>query len=103
MKQACRFLITSLAMTTMVSVSLAQDVATDTKDVQLGKAEYSPFLDHGYPDRVYFGDTHLHTSYSMGAGMFGTRLGPEEASRLALGMKIGGFMEMTKTVAGGAL
>ncbi len=62
MKRACRFLITSLAMTTMISVSLAQDVAFDPEDVQLGKAEYSPYLDQGYPDRVYFGDTHAHTS-----------------------------------------
>ncbi|TDJ74632.1 MAG: DUF3604 domain-containing protein, partial [Proteobacteria bacterium] len=46
----------------------------DPEDVQLGKAEYSPYLDQGYPDRVYFGDTHLHTSYSTDAGMFGTRL-----------------------------
>ncbi len=78
MKQACRFLITSLAMTTMVCVSLAQDVAIDTKDVQLGKAEYSPFLDHGYPDRVYFGDTHMHTSYSTGAGMLEPDWGPRK-------------------------
>ena len=50
----------------------------DPEDAQLGKAEYSPYLDQGYPDRVYFGDTHLHTSYSTDAGMFGTRLGERE-------------------------
>jgi hypothetical protein len=88
MKQAHRILIASLAMTTMASVSLAQDIALDAEDVQLGKAEYSPYLDHGYPDRVYFGDTHLHTSYSTDAGMFGTRLGPEEAYRFALGEEV---------------
>ena len=27
------------------------------KNVTLGKGEYSPYLDQGYPDRVYFGDT----------------------------------------------
>ena len=75
MNQAFRILITSLAMTSMVSISLAQDVVLDPEDVQLGKAEYSPYLDHGYPDRVYFGDTHVHTSYSTDAGMLGTRLG----------------------------
>jgi hypothetical protein len=57
----------------------------DPDDVSLGKAEYSPYLHQGYPDRVYFGDTHLHTSFSTDAGMFGTRLGPEEAYRFALG------------------
>jgi len=88
MNQAFRILITSLAMTSMVSISLAQDVVLDPEDVQLGKAEYSPYLDHGYPDRVYFGDTHVHTSYSTDAGMFGTRLGPEEAYRFALGEEV---------------
>src|SRR4029077_9121067 len=52
------------------------------------KAEYSPYLDHGYPDRVYFGDTHLHTSYSTDACMMGCRLGPEEAYRFARGEEV---------------
>ncbi len=66
----------------------AGDTGSDPEDVQLGKAEYSPYLEQGYPDRVYFGDTHLHTSYSTDAGMFGTRLGPEEAYRFALGEEV---------------
>lgn len=66
----------------------AGDMGVDPEDVQLGKSEYSPYLDQGYPDRVYFGDTHLHTSYSTDAGMFGTRLGPEEAYRFALGEEV---------------
>ena len=66
----------------------AQDVQVDPKHVQLGKAEYSPYLDRGYPDRVYFGDTHLHTSYSTDAGMMGCRLGPEEAYRFARGEEV---------------
>jgi len=66
----------------------AQDVDLDPARVTLGRAEYSPYLDGGYPDRVYFGDTHLHTSYSTDAGMYGTRLGPEEAYRFALGEEI---------------
>ncbi len=65
-----------------------QDVRLDPKNVQLGKAEYSPYLDQGYPDRVYFGDTHLHTAFSTDAGMFGTRLGPDEAYRFALGQEV---------------
>ena len=50
--------------------------------------EYSPYLDQGFPDRVYFGDTHLHTSYSTDAGMVGNRLGPEEAYRFARGEEV---------------
>lgn len=47
--------------------------------------DYSPNLNADYPDHVYFGDTHLHTSYSVDAGMVGDRLGPEEAYRFARG------------------
>jgi hypothetical protein len=56
-----------------------------TKSDHIGEKEYSPFLDIGYPQRVYWGDTHLHTSLSTDAGMIGNRLGPEEAYRFARG------------------
>ena len=68
--------------------AFAQDAEVDPKNVTLGKAEYSPYLDRGFPDRVYFGDTHLHTSYSTDAGMLGCRLGPEEAYRFARGEEV---------------
>ena len=54
----------------------------------LGKPEYSPYLDHRYPDRVYFGDTHVHTSFSVDAGAFGNTLGPDEAYRYARGEEL---------------
>ena len=51
----------------------------------IGEREYSPYLSGGFPQRVYWGDTHLHTSYSTDAGMIGNRLGPQEAYRFARG------------------
>ena len=83
-------LLIAFAITGWASRASAQDldVAVDPKKVTLGKAEYSPYLDQGYPDRVYFGDTHLHTAYSTDAGMFGCRLGPDEAYRFARGEKV---------------
>ena len=66
----------------------AQDVILDPAKTSIGKREYSPYLTKGFPDRVYFGDTHLHTSYSTDAGMFGTRLGPDEAYRFARGEEV---------------
>ena len=66
----------------------AQDIELDPSKAALGKAEYSPYLEHGYPDRVYFGDTHLHTAYSTDAGMLGCRLGPDEAYRFARGEEV---------------
>ena len=56
-----------------------------TKNDHLGEKEYSPYLDIGYPQRVFWGDTHVHTSFSTDAGMVGNRLGPDEAYRFARG------------------
>src|SRR5580704_16490568 len=52
------------------------------------KAPYSPYADRHFPDRVYWGDTHLHTSFSMDAGAFGCRLGPRDAYRFAKGQEV---------------
>ena len=41
-----------------------------------------------YPERAYFGDEHVHTSWSVDAGGFGTTLGPEEATRFARGEEV---------------
>ncbi|MEM7409649.1 MAG: DUF3604 domain-containing protein [Myxococcota bacterium] len=46
---------------------------------------YAPALRTEHPDRVFWGDTHLHTRLSMDAYTFGTALGPEEAYRFAKG------------------
>jgi hypothetical protein len=50
-----------------------------------GKRHYSPYPAQTFPNRVYFGDTHLHTSYSADGGMVGNTLGPDEAYRFAKG------------------
>jgi hypothetical protein len=41
-----------------------------------------------YPQQVYWGDTHLHTSNSIDAFGFGVKLGPEEALRFAMGEEV---------------
>ncbi len=52
------------------------------------KAPYSPYAGRAFPTRPYFGDTHLHTSFSMDAGAFGCRLGPRDAYRFARGEEV---------------
>ncbi|MGO6689272.1 DUF3604 domain-containing protein [Rhizobium leguminosarum] len=49
---------------------------------------YSPYADRNFPTRPFFGDTHLHTSFSMDAGAFGARIGPRDAYRFARGEQI---------------
>lgn len=53
----------------------------------LGEQEpYSPWAGKDYPREVFWGDTHLHTSYSLDASLFGlTDWTPEEAFRFARG------------------
>jgi hypothetical protein len=53
----------------------------------VGKSE-ATVAETAYPERVFFGDTHLHTSNSVDAFGFGVRLGPEEALRFARGEEV---------------
>ena len=52
------------------------------------KPPYSPYAGRNYPTRPLFGDTHLHTSFSMDAGAFGARLAPRDAYRFARGEEV---------------
>ena len=52
------------------------------------KASYSPYAGRDYPTRPLFGDTHLHTGFSMDAGAFGARLTPRDAYRFARGEEV---------------
>ncbi len=52
-----------------------------------GKA-YSPYAERSFPDRVFWGDTHLHTRLSADAGLFGNILGLDEAYRFARGEQV---------------
>ena len=40
------------------------------------KPPYSPYAGRNFPTRPLFGDTHVHTSYSIDGGAAGCRLGP---------------------------
>ncbi|MFM0472024.1 DUF3604 domain-containing protein [Paraburkholderia strydomiana] len=69
----------------------ATDVGTldrEAAEKAFPSAPYSPYAGRSFPTRPFFGDTHLHTSYSMDAGAFGARLGPKEAYRFAKGEEV---------------
>jgi len=84
-------LLTVVAAQQPASQPIATDIGTlDQKAAErvARKPLYSPYADRDFPTRPFFGDTHLHTSFSMDAGAFGARLGPKEAYRFARGEQL---------------
>jgi hypothetical protein len=69
----------------------ANDTGTASKetlsDAYPGKS-YSPYAHRNFPERPLWGDSHLHTSLSMDAGLMGNRLPPEAAYRFARGEEV---------------
>ncbi len=63
----------------------SKDAAGNSKGSKSGSAKV---VESAYPDKVLWGDTHLHTSLSADAGASGTTVGPEDAVRFAKGDEI---------------
>ena len=49
---------------------------------------YSPYADTTQATNVYWGDSHLHTGFSLDAGLFGNTLVPDDAYRFARGEEL---------------
>jgi hypothetical protein len=81
---------------TVVAAALAPAVAQDAGGANAErlagaydvKPAYSPYVNRAFPQRPFFGDTHLHTGFSFDAGAFGARLGPRDAYRFARGEQL---------------
>jgi len=83
-------LVGALALPTIVAAQAdagAPDKAKLEK-VHPSKPGYSPYAGRTFPTLPLFGDTHLHTAFSMDAGAFGARLTPKDAYRFARGEEI---------------
>jgi len=82
----------SLALPGFAAAQTTTDIGTIDKaaaeKVFPTKPPYSPYAARTFPTRPFFGDTHLHTSFSMDAGAFGARLGPRDAYRFARGEQV---------------
>ncbi|MGY4178212.1 hypothetical protein ACVIHH_003503 [Bradyrhizobium sp. USDA 4518] len=91
MKRTVLQIVTGLSAACFISPTFAQDVGAPEKDQleqSLQKPAYSPYVNREFPTRPFFGDTHLHTSFSMDAGAFGARLDPKDAYRFARGEQV---------------
>lgn len=96
---------TGLAMAFVVTLALSSSVNAKTvpnygyeptDDGHIGGKEYSPCLSVGYPQKVYWGDTHLHTSYSTDAGMIAEK--NPDLLRTEFGKKISNLVYDGKTM-----
>jgi hypothetical protein len=70
------------------TVGAMQGVDKATLEKRFGQRPYSPWAESGFPSQVFWGDTHLHTGLSVDAGLFGCRLGLEDAYRFARGEQV---------------
>ena len=81
------FLVSGLAFS-QDDQTTGADFAVSRDNLPQKDPVYSPYVGQSHPDRVYWGDSHLHTSYSWDAGLVGNTLGPDEAYRFAKGQQI---------------
>ena len=98
MKQLMKYgtITLGLALTLLGTTATGEQVGITTSKESLkqslsprypGKV-YSPYAQRKFPSRPLWGDSHLHTGYSMDAGLFGNRLLLEEAYRFARGEEV---------------
>ena len=80
-------LLASLLLFPSLSVAQIQPSEESLEGLYPGKT-YSPYASRAFPDKVYWGDTHLHTSLSLDAGMFGNTLGLDESYRFHRGEEV---------------
>lgn len=85
-----KIMMMALPALTLATAALAQtDAGTlEEKNVAHDMADFSPYVDRHLPNDVFWGDTHLHSSYSFDAGFFGNSLTPEDAYRFARGEEV---------------
>ncbi len=87
MKYRIRSLV-FVSLSCFAVTGFAQEFAVDRDDMPDKAPEYSPYVDRYHPQRVFFGDTHHHSSFSVDSGMFGNTLGPDKSFRFARGEEV---------------
>jgi len=96
MKRKVRLsILTTILTTLLIGLVFNQTTIAQTRNIikniraAVGKnKDYSPYANLNYPVRVYWGDAHLHSSFSPDAGLAGNHLDPNQAFRLAKGEQV---------------
>lgn len=86
-----RLVFGTLALTSLAGFSAsaaAQDLLPTRDEYDAPKAEYSPYAGDHFPNRVLFGDTHLHSSWSTDSGMAGGTLDQDAGYRVSRGEEV---------------
>ncbi len=67
---------------------VAQEWTMDREQLVEQPKPYSPYVDQHFPQRVFFGDTHFHSSLSVDSGLIGNKLDLDDAFQFARGEEI---------------
>jgi hypothetical protein len=78
-------LSTSVLCCMLSATAFAQDILPAEDNYAAPQTHYSPYVGDHFPNRVLFGDTHLHSSWSTDSGMAGGEAGPDVAYRVSRG------------------
>jgi len=82
------FAVVAISVLAAPSMAMASEWTME-KDQRVEQPKpYSPYVDQHFPQRVFFGDTHHHSSFSVDSGMFGNTLGPDQSFRFARGEEV---------------
>ena len=92
-KKISAAIVAGMALTTALGALAQTGVNPAKQDLKQAQKIYSPYVSrtvhsNNFAEGVYWGDTHLHTSYSTDAGMIGNTLPPEAAYKFALGEEV---------------
>jgi len=85
---ACFAATTALAQESKLGGQVGEMTLTAEDLPPQPQIDYSPYAGRDFPTQVLWGDTHLHTSYSLDARAFGVLLDPEQAYRFARGEEV---------------
>ncbi len=88
MKKLVKSVGFAAALALLAAGAQAQEFTVQPGEAVYDEPDYSPYVDRHFPDRVFWGDTHHHTSNSPDAGLVGNILGPDAAFRFARGEEL---------------